>query len=138
MEVELAGNNNYFTLPVNDCFDNDRGEVINGGFGLVLDGTEEAVERLKMMLSWDVLNGVCITRPYIIEYYRILNNCFVHTALSSQLVWSPPSQGDSLCSNGCPTQAKNHHPSRGDRQQSHRSGHTGLTRLSRSLLCLYS
>ena len=63
MEVELAGNNNYFTLPVNDCFDNDRGEVINGGFGLVLDGTEEAVERLKMMLSWDVLNGVCITRP---------------------------------------------------------------------------
>ena len=32
--------------------------MINGGFGLVLDGTEEAAERLKMMLSWDVLNGV--------------------------------------------------------------------------------
>ena len=26
-------------------------------FGLVLDGTEEAAERLKMMLLWDVLNG---------------------------------------------------------------------------------
>jgi len=57
--------------------------VINGGFGLVLDGTEvseynclvinytlsfdchgmiadlqEAADRAKMMLSWDVLNGV--------------------------------------------------------------------------------
>ena len=29
------------------------GEVINGGFGLVLDGTEEAANKLKMMLSWD-------------------------------------------------------------------------------------
>ena len=36
--------------------------MINGGFGLVLDGTEEAADRLKMMLSWDVLNGVCISR----------------------------------------------------------------------------
>ena len=46
-----------------------RGEVINGGFGLVLDGTEEAAERLKMMLSWDVLNGVGFTD---LEYHRIL------------------------------------------------------------------
>ena len=42
----------------NHNFYDDRGEVINGGFGLVLDGTEEVAERLKMMLSWDVLNGV--------------------------------------------------------------------------------
>ena len=34
------------------------GEVINGGFGLVLDGTDEAHERLHSMLSWDVNNGV--------------------------------------------------------------------------------
>jgi urocanate hydratase len=34
------------------------GEVINGGFGLVLDGTPEASIRLKSMLSWDVNNGV--------------------------------------------------------------------------------
>ncbi|XP_045705536.1 urocanate hydratase isoform X3 [Phyllostomus hastatus] len=34
------------------------GEVINGGFGLVLDGTEEAEKKAKMMLSWDVSNGV--------------------------------------------------------------------------------
>ena len=34
------------------------GEVINGGFGLVLDGSPEASIRLKSMLSWDVNNGV--------------------------------------------------------------------------------
>ncbi|OQX80179.1 MAG: urocanate hydratase [Bacteroidetes bacterium 4484_276] len=34
------------------------GEVINGGFGMVLDGTEEADRRLRMMLHWDVNNGI--------------------------------------------------------------------------------
>jgi len=34
------------------------GEVINGGFGLVLDGTEEAGRRAAAMLDWDVTNGV--------------------------------------------------------------------------------
>ena len=34
------------------------GEVINGGFGLVLDGTEDADRRLKMLLHWDVNNGI--------------------------------------------------------------------------------
>ncbi|KAK1337638.1 LOW QUALITY PROTEIN: hypothetical protein QTO34_002271 [Cnephaeus nilssonii] len=34
------------------------GEVMNGGFGLVLDGTQEAEQRAKMMLGWDVSNGV--------------------------------------------------------------------------------
>ena len=34
------------------------GEVINGGFGMLLDGTEEADKRLKMMLYWDVNNGI--------------------------------------------------------------------------------
>nr|XP_056702885.1 urocanate hydratase [Euleptes europaea] len=34
------------------------GEVINGGFGLILDGSTQAEERAKMMLSWDVSNGV--------------------------------------------------------------------------------
>ena len=34
------------------------GEVINGGFGLVLDGTFEADEKLKAMLFWDVNNGI--------------------------------------------------------------------------------
>ncbi|XP_067908295.1 urocanate hydratase isoform X2 [Heterodontus francisci] len=33
------------------------GEVINGGFGLVLDGSKDAEERAKMMLNWDVSNG---------------------------------------------------------------------------------
>ncbi|NAS31895.1 urocanate hydratase [Flavobacteriaceae bacterium R38] len=34
------------------------GEVINGGFGLVLDGTPEAETRLKSMLFYDVNNGI--------------------------------------------------------------------------------
>ena len=34
------------------------GEVINGGFGLVLDGSTDASQRLHSMLSWDVNNGV--------------------------------------------------------------------------------
>ncbi|MFN5633877.1 MAG: urocanate hydratase [Flavobacteriia bacterium] len=34
------------------------GEVINGGFGMLLDGTTEADRRLKMMLHWDVNNGI--------------------------------------------------------------------------------
>ena len=34
------------------------GEVINGGFGMVLDGSSEAERRLKSMLFWDVNNGI--------------------------------------------------------------------------------
>lgn len=34
------------------------GEVINGGFGMVLDGTPEADRRLRSMLHWDVNNGI--------------------------------------------------------------------------------
>ncbi|SNZ01242.1 urocanate hydratase [Flagellimonas pacifica] len=34
------------------------GEVMNGGFGMVLDGTEEASNRLKNMLFYDVNNGI--------------------------------------------------------------------------------
>lgn len=34
------------------------GEVINGGFGMVLDGSEEAEKRLTSMLHWDVNNGI--------------------------------------------------------------------------------
>lgn len=34
------------------------GEVINGGFGLVLDGTEDAERRAALMLEWDTVNGI--------------------------------------------------------------------------------
>ncbi len=34
------------------------GEVINGGFGMVLDGSDAADRRLKNMLFWDVNNGI--------------------------------------------------------------------------------
>lgn len=34
------------------------GEVINGGFGMVLDGSKEAANRLETMLFWDVNNGI--------------------------------------------------------------------------------
>ena len=34
------------------------GEVINGGFGMLLDGTDDTSAKLKMMLHWDVNNGI--------------------------------------------------------------------------------
>ena len=34
------------------------GEVMNGGFGMLLDGSPEADARLKSMLHWDVNNGI--------------------------------------------------------------------------------
>ena len=34
------------------------GEVINGGFGMLLDGSSDADRRLKSMLFWDVNNGI--------------------------------------------------------------------------------
>ena len=34
------------------------GEVINGGFGMLLDGSDDADRRLKQMLFWDVNNGI--------------------------------------------------------------------------------
>jgi urocanate hydratase len=34
------------------------GEVINGGFGMLLDGTKEASKKLKSMLYFDVNNGI--------------------------------------------------------------------------------
>ncbi|MFC2107131.1 urocanate hydratase [Bacteroidota bacterium] len=34
------------------------GEVINGGFGMLLDGSDDADRRLRSMLHWDVNNGI--------------------------------------------------------------------------------
>ena len=34
------------------------GEVINGGFGMLIDGSDAAAERINSMLHWDVNNGV--------------------------------------------------------------------------------
>jgi urocanate hydratase len=34
------------------------GEVVNGGFGMLLDGSKEAANRLRSMLFWDVNNGI--------------------------------------------------------------------------------
>lgn len=34
------------------------GEVINGGFGMVIDGSEESDRRIREMLFWDVNNGI--------------------------------------------------------------------------------
>ena len=34
------------------------GEVINGGFGLVIDGSEDSNIRIESMISWDVMNGL--------------------------------------------------------------------------------
>ena len=34
------------------------GEVVNGGFGLVIDGSENSQENINSMISWDVNNGI--------------------------------------------------------------------------------
>lgn len=34
------------------------GEVINGGFGMLLDGSENSEQKLRSMLHWDVNNGI--------------------------------------------------------------------------------
>ena len=34
------------------------GEVINGGFGMVIEGTKECNEKIESMLHWDVNNGI--------------------------------------------------------------------------------
>ena len=34
------------------------GEVINGGFGMMIDGSKKSEENLKSMLFWDVNNGI--------------------------------------------------------------------------------
>ncbi|MBK9254760.1 MAG: urocanate hydratase [Saprospiraceae bacterium] len=34
------------------------GEVINGGFGMVIDGSEQSLENIHSMLHWDVNNGI--------------------------------------------------------------------------------
>ena len=34
------------------------GEVINGGFGMVIDGSDQAQRHIEEMLLWDVNNGI--------------------------------------------------------------------------------
>jgi urocanate hydratase len=34
------------------------GEVINGGFGMVIDGSDDSARRIRKMLLWDVNNGI--------------------------------------------------------------------------------
>ncbi len=34
------------------------GEVINGGFGMVIDGSQDSARRIRSMLFWDVNNGI--------------------------------------------------------------------------------
>ena len=34
------------------------GEVINGGFGMVVDGSDDSARRIQQMLLWDVNNGI--------------------------------------------------------------------------------
>jgi urocanate hydratase len=34
------------------------GEVVNGGFGMLVDGTDDTARRIKQMIAWDVTNGI--------------------------------------------------------------------------------
>jgi urocanate hydratase len=50
------------------------GEVVNGGFGMLIDGSEASDRRLKQMLFWDVNNGIArrawARNPHAIETIR--------------------------------------------------------------------
>lgn len=63
----------------------NRGEVMNGGFGLVLDGSEEAGKRARMMLNWDVSNGVSGFLIDTGEYMRKLSPCQHHVWVQPRL-----------------------------------------------------
>lgn len=49
--------------------------MINGGFGLVLDGSEEAGQRARLMLNWDVSNGVSVS----VCVFIYIVYCYVNT-----------------------------------------------------------
>lgn len=51
--------------------------MINGGFGLVLDGSEEAGQRAKLMLNWDVSNGASISMCVFI--YTLIILLYINT-----------------------------------------------------------
>ncbi len=78
------------------------GEVMNGGFGMVIDGSEDCDRRIRQMLLWDVNNGIarrswarnggamdaicremertpglCVTMPHLVDDH-IINSCFNH------------------------------------------------------------
>ena len=48
---------------------------MNGGFGLVLDGTAEAAFKADSMLNWDVSNGVA--RRYVNGLFSIFSNFMI-------------------------------------------------------------
>ncbi len=76
------------------------GEVMNGGFGMVIDGSEACERRIRRMLLWDVNNGIarrswarnegamdairremertpglCVTLPHLVDDH-LINTCF--------------------------------------------------------------
>ncbi len=76
------------------------GEVINGGFGMVIDGSADCDRRIRQMLLWDVNNGIarrswarnggamdairremertpglCVTMPHLVDD-NLINSCF--------------------------------------------------------------
>ena len=45
---------------------------MNGGFGLLLDGSEDAAKRATLMLSWDVSNGVRVRKEKHLDGFQLL------------------------------------------------------------------
>ena len=96
-----------------------RGEVMNGGFGLLLDGTEEAAKRASLMLNWDVSNGVRVWRDEQRDSFRlhcsvlksqIGSNPFLFSAGgSSLLVWKLKRLWDHPAHHGGQQAAACHH-----------------------------
>ena len=56
------------------------GEAINGGFGMVIDGSNKSAKNIKSMLHWDVNNGVARrswarNQEAIFSIKRAMENC---------------------------------------------------------------
>jgi len=67
------------------------GEVMNGGFGLVLDGSENAAKRAQCMLQWDVSNGVSAEQLRY-DIFRILFFYFMIQCKHLDILFSWPTK----------------------------------------------
>ena len=63
------------------------GEVMNGGFGLVLDGSAEARSKATNMLAWDVSNGVARRYGLNGDVAMNLKTSYIYNYNAIHLLW---------------------------------------------------
>ena len=65
-----CSSSSWWQLSHNHHHHNWLSQVMNGGFGLVLDGSEAAGGRARSMLGWDVSNGVARSHNFYQKHHR--------------------------------------------------------------------